>query len=158
MSASAPSLYLERSGPLQRFWGLFRQAWVAGYEDNCFGIAKGVAYSGLLAFFPVLASIAAILAKVNAESVAHVLELGDTEAAPSGSELRILGGDAREQCVGFIEIVLRTRTHHERTKQSARLQILFAHRAGQRSVAESAAWHTGIFTQATRKWTWRRMS
>jgi|CZKS01.1.fsa_nt_gi membrane protein len=86
MSASAPSLYLERSGPLQRFWGLFRQAWVAGYEDNCFGIAKGVAYSGLLAFFPVLASIAAILAKVNAESVAHVFSRFLFEVVPPGTE------------------------------------------------------------------------
>ena len=86
MSASAPSLYVERSGPLQRFWGLFRQAWVAGYEDNCFGIAKGVAYSGLLAFFPVLASIASILAKVNAESVAHVFSRFLFEVVPPGSE------------------------------------------------------------------------
>jgi membrane protein len=86
MSASAPSLYLERSGPLQRFWGLFRQAWVSGYENNCFGIAKGVAYSGLLAFFPILASIAAILAKVNAESVAHVFSRFLFEVIPPGTE------------------------------------------------------------------------
>jgi len=86
MSASAPRLYLERSGPLQRFWGLFHQAWVAGYENNCFGIAKGVAYSGLLAFFPVLASIAAILAKVNADSVAHVLSRFLFEVVPPGTE------------------------------------------------------------------------
>jgi len=71
---------------LLRFWGLFRQACVAGYEDNCFGIAKGVAYSLLLAFFPVLASIAAILAKVNAESVAHVFSRFLFEVVPPGSE------------------------------------------------------------------------
>jgi membrane protein len=86
MSPSAPSLYLERSGPLLRFWGLFRQAWVAGYEDNCFGIAKGAAYSALLAFFPVLGSIAAILAKVNADSVAHVLSRFLFEVVPPGTE------------------------------------------------------------------------
>ncbi len=86
MATSAPKLYLERSGPLLRFWGLFRQAWVAGYEDNCFGIAKGAAYSALLAFFPVLASIAAILAKVNAESVAHVFSRFLFEVVPPGSE------------------------------------------------------------------------
>jgi len=67
-----PSLYLERPGPLIKFWGLFRQACIAAYEDNCFGIAKGAAYSSLLAFFPVLASIAAILARVNAEPVVRV--------------------------------------------------------------------------------------
>lgn len=86
MSTSAPSLYLERSGPLQRFWGLFHQACVASYEDNCFGIAKGAAYSALLAFFPVLGSIAAILAKVNAESVAHVFSRFLFEVVPPGSE------------------------------------------------------------------------
>jgi membrane protein len=86
MSASSPSLYLERSGPLLRFWGLFRQAWVAGYEDNCFGIAKGAAYSALLAFFPVLGSIAAILAKVNADSVARVLSRFLFEVVPPGTE------------------------------------------------------------------------
>jgi membrane protein len=86
MSATSPSLYLERSGPLLRFWGLFRQASVAAYEDNCFGIAKGAAYSALLAFFPVLASIAAILAQVNAESVAHVFSRFLFEVVPPGTE------------------------------------------------------------------------
>src|SRR5258706_4530746 len=70
MPTTSPSLYLVRSGPLLRFWGLFRQACVAAYEDNCFGVAKGAAYSSLLAFFPVLASITAILAQVKADAVA----------------------------------------------------------------------------------------
>jgi len=81
-----PSLYIERTGPLLRFWGLFRQACIASYEDNCFSIAKGAAYSSLLAFFPVLASIAAILAQVNAESVAHVFSLFLFEVVPPGTE------------------------------------------------------------------------
>ena len=85
-TASAPSLYLERSGPLLRFWGLFRQACTAAYEDNCFGVAKGVAYSALLAFFPVLASIATILAKANAESVGRVFRRFLFEVVPPGSE------------------------------------------------------------------------
>jgi len=85
MSAT-PSLYVERSGPLLRFWGLFRQACVAAYEDNCFGIAKGAAYSSLLAFFPVLASIAAILAQINAESVAHAFSRLLFQVVPPGSE------------------------------------------------------------------------
>src|ERR1700693_4519294 len=72
MTPSSPSLYVEQPGPLLRFWGLFRQACVASYEDNGFAIAKGAAYSSLLAFFPVLASIAAILVRVNADSVARV--------------------------------------------------------------------------------------
>src|SRR5580700_10969669 len=84
--SAPPRLYIERPGPLIKFWGLFRQACIAAYEDNCFGIAKGVAYSALLAFFPVLASIAAILAKVNAEAVAHVFSRILFEVVPPGTE------------------------------------------------------------------------
>jgi len=82
----SPRLYLERPGPLMLFWGVLHQASVATYEDNCFGIAKGAAYSTLLAFFPVLASIAAVLARVNAESVARVLTRLLFQVVPPGSE------------------------------------------------------------------------
>ncbi len=86
MPSTSPSLYLVRSGPLLRFWGLFRQACVAAYEDNCFGVAKGAAYSSLLAFFPVLASITAILAQVKADAVAGVFSRLLFEVVPPGSE------------------------------------------------------------------------
>src|ERR1700720_4408444 len=86
MSSTSPSLYLVRSGPLLRFWGLFRQACVAAYEDNCFGVAKGAAYSSLLAFFPVLASLAAILASVNASAVARVFSRLLFQVIPPGTE------------------------------------------------------------------------
>ena len=86
MEPVSPRLYLERPGPLLMFWGVLRQACVAAYEDNCFGIAKGAAYSSLLAFFPVLASIAAVLARVNAESVARVLTRLLFQVVPPGSE------------------------------------------------------------------------
>jgi membrane protein len=81
-----PSLYIERPGPLIKFWGLFRQACISAYEDNCFGIAKGAAYSSLLAFFPVLASIAAILARVNAEPVVRVFSRLLFEVVPPGTQ------------------------------------------------------------------------
>jgi membrane protein len=71
---------------LIRYLGLFRRACVAAYEDNCFGIAKGAAYSALLAFFPVLATIAAILVQANAESVSRVLSTFLFEVVPPGSE------------------------------------------------------------------------
>jgi membrane protein len=86
MTASSPSVYVEPPGPLLRFWGLFRQACFAAYQDNCFGIAKGAAYSALLAFFPVLASIAAILVRVKANSVARVLSRLLFEVVPPGTE------------------------------------------------------------------------
>src|SRR5712692_5703505 len=81
-----PSLYLGRPGPLIKFWGLFRQACIATYEDGCLGIAKGAAYSSLLAFFPVLASIAAILVRVNAESVSRVISRFLFQVVPPGAE------------------------------------------------------------------------
>jgi membrane protein len=86
MSTVTPRLYIERPGPALFFWGVLRQACVAAYEDNCFGIAKGAAYSSLLAFFPVLASIAAILGRVNAASVARVLSRLLFQVVPPGSE------------------------------------------------------------------------
>ena len=86
MTPSSPSLYVEKPGPLLRFWGFFQQACLAAYEDNCFAIAKGAAYSSLLAFFPVLASIAAILIRVNADSVARVLSRLLFEVIPPGTE------------------------------------------------------------------------
>ena len=42
------------------FW-LLRRAFIAAYEDNCFGIAKGAAYSLLLSLFPILTTLTAIL-------------------------------------------------------------------------------------------------
>jgi membrane protein len=84
--STLPRLYLNRPGPLMKFWGLFQQACISAYEDNCFGIAKGAAYSSLLAFFPVLASIAAILARVNAESVVRVFSRLLFEVVPPGTQ------------------------------------------------------------------------
>ena len=84
--SAPPRLYLERPGPLIKFWGLFRQALISAYEDNCFGIAKGAAYSSMLAFFPVLASIAAILASVNAEQVVRVFSRLLFEVVPPGTQ------------------------------------------------------------------------
>src|SRR5271155_905813 len=86
MSSAPPRLYIERPGPMLFFWGVLRQACVAAYEDNCFGIAKGAAYSSLLAFFPVLASIAAWLARANADSVARAMVRLLFQVVPPGSE------------------------------------------------------------------------
>jgi len=86
MNSVSPRLYLERPGPLLFFWGVLRQACIAAYEDNCFGIAKGAAYSSLLAFFPVLASIAAVLSRVNAGSVVRAMSRLLYLVVPPGSE------------------------------------------------------------------------
>ena len=86
MHSNSPSLYLVQPGPLMRFWGLLRRTAVAAYQDNCFGIAKGAAYSSLLAFFPVLASLAAILVRVRAEAVSRVLSRFLFQVIPPGTE------------------------------------------------------------------------
>jgi len=86
MTSTPPSLYLERPGPVQRFWGLFHQACITTYQNNVFWIAKGAAYSALLSFFPVLASLGAILASVNASAVARVFSRLLVQVIPPGTE------------------------------------------------------------------------
>jgi membrane protein len=86
MVKSGPNIYLSQLGPISRWWGLFRRAWVAAYEDNCFGIAKGAAYSALLSFFPVLTTTTALLVQANAEAVARVITKVLSEVAPPGTQ------------------------------------------------------------------------
>jgi membrane protein len=56
------------------FGFLLRRSIVAAFDDNCFGIAKGAAYSGLLSFFPVLASAATVLVQTGVPFVSGALE------------------------------------------------------------------------------------
>jgi membrane protein len=86
MTAASPRVFVVQAGPRERYWATFQQACVSAYEDNCFGIAKGAAYSSLLAFFPVLASIAALLERANAEAVARVLSRLLFQVVPPGSQ------------------------------------------------------------------------
>lgn len=71
---------------ISRLWWFFRRAWIAAYEDNCFGIAKGAAYSALLSFFPVLTTTTAILVQANAEAVSRVLARFLFQVAPPGTQ------------------------------------------------------------------------
>ena len=75
---------------IPRFWWLLRRAFVAAYEDNCFGIAKGAAYSFLLSLFPVLTTLTAILIEFRAQSIVHVIATFVAEVAPPGTEDLIL--------------------------------------------------------------------
>jgi membrane protein len=77
-------------GFLARNWWLLRSAFVAAYEDNCFGIAKGAAYSGLLSLFPILTILTAILIQANAQSVVHVIERFVQDVLPPGTEDLVL--------------------------------------------------------------------
>jgi membrane protein len=71
---------------LRTFAWLLRRTFAAAFDDNCFAIAKGAAYSALLSFFPVLASAAAILVQTRARFVSDTLENALSEIVPPGTE------------------------------------------------------------------------
>ncbi|HEY1337848.1 MAG TPA: YihY/virulence factor BrkB family protein [Bryobacteraceae bacterium] len=68
------------------FVWLLRRSVIASFDDGCFSIAKGAAYSAMLSFFPVLASAATILVQTRAEFVSQTLETVLSEIVPPGSE------------------------------------------------------------------------
>lgn len=65
---------------------LLRRSLLAAFDDNCFAIAKGAAYSALLSFFPVLTSAATILVQSKAEFVSNTLEDALSQIVPPGTE------------------------------------------------------------------------
>ncbi len=86
MPGEAPTVYVTERSRIGLAWWFFRRAWVAAYEDNCFGIAKGAAYSALLSVFPVLTTVTTILVQAKAEAVSRVLARWIFEAAPPGTQ------------------------------------------------------------------------
>jgi membrane protein len=74
-----------RITPRMFLW-LVRRAMASAFDDNCFGIAKGAAYSALLSFFPVLTSAATILLQTRAEFVSRMLESTLSQIVPPGTE------------------------------------------------------------------------
>jgi membrane protein len=75
---------------LRTFAWLLRRSVVAAADDNCFGIAKGAAYSALLSFFPVLTSAATILVQTRAQVVSNILERFLADIVPPGSQQLVL--------------------------------------------------------------------
>lgn len=75
---------------MRTFAFLFRRSLLAAFDDGCLGTAKGAAYSALLAFFPVLASAAAILVQTRAEFVSQAIENSLSEIVPPGSESLVM--------------------------------------------------------------------
>lgn len=65
---------------------LLRRSVLSAFDDNCFSIAKGAAYSALLSFFPVLTSAATILVQTRAEFVSRTLEDVLSQIVPPGTE------------------------------------------------------------------------
>jgi membrane protein len=85
-----PQFVIIEPGLVARTFWLLRRAFVAAYEDNCFGIAKGAAYSFLLSLFPILTTLTAVLIQVNAQSVVHVIAGFIREIVPPGTEDMVL--------------------------------------------------------------------
>jgi membrane protein len=85
-----PDVIASEPNALVLFWHLFRGAFIAAFEDNCFSIAKGAAYSFLLAVFPVLTALTSILIQANAQSVVHVIARFLSQVVPPGTEEIVL--------------------------------------------------------------------
>ena len=71
---------------LGTLWWLLRRSVIAAFDDNCFSIAKGAAYSALLSFFPVLTSAATILVQTRGEFVSNTLRDALSQIVPPGTE------------------------------------------------------------------------
>ncbi len=88
--ARAVGFYVMGRSRLQKIWHIFQRACISAFENNCFGIAKGAAYSGLLSLFPVLTTVAAILVQTNAVAVSKSLSNLVFEVVPPGTEEVVL--------------------------------------------------------------------
>jgi membrane protein len=86
MIFTPPKMHFVPSGFWERFWPLLRSASVAAYQDNCLETAKAAAYSALLAFFPVLTTLAAILVQARADDVSRTISSLLYEVVPPGTE------------------------------------------------------------------------
>ncbi len=67
-------------------WRMSLRAFVSAYKDNAFGNAKGAAYSALLAFFPLLATVATILVRFQAEFISDAIYNFLSEILPPGTQ------------------------------------------------------------------------
>ncbi|MBV9767560.1 MAG: YihY/virulence factor BrkB family protein [Acidobacteriaceae bacterium] len=85
-SGVQPQFLIIEAGVVARLFWLLRRAFIAAYEDNCFSIAKGAAYSFLLSLFPVLTTLTSILIQANARSVVHVIATFIQQVVPPGTE------------------------------------------------------------------------
>lgn len=69
---------------------LLRRALFASFEDGLFGIAKGAAYSALLSFFPILATVATIFVQMRANIVRQNVVSFLARVLPPGTDEVVL--------------------------------------------------------------------
>jgi membrane protein len=105
-----PEAFVLEPGVLPRTWWLLRRSFVAAYEDNCFSVAKGAAYSFFLSLFPILTTLTYILVLANARSVVNVIATFVQQTVPPGAVSLVLerlpGRGAKPISLSVIAIVL----------------------------------------------------
>jgi membrane protein len=86
MELKIPNFHLTPASAWARFWSILRSAAVSAFRNNCLGIAKGAAYSALLAFFPVITTLATLLVTARADEVSRTIAGLLYEVVPPGTE------------------------------------------------------------------------
>jgi membrane protein len=69
---------------------LLRRALFASFDDGLFTVAKGAAYSALLSFFPVLATVATVLLQMRADFVRRNVVTLLSQVLPPGTDELVL--------------------------------------------------------------------
>jgi membrane protein len=77
---------VEMTPRLRRFWRLIKIAGASAYGHDFFESAKGVAYSALFSFFPVLTTLAALLVVLRAQVTERMISSFLYRVAPPGTE------------------------------------------------------------------------
>jgi membrane protein len=79
-------LHIFQASAVARLWSLLGLACVGVDRNGALRTAKGVAYSGLLSFFPILTTLAAILVQVRAEAVSTTIAKLLYDVVPPGTD------------------------------------------------------------------------
>ena len=82
-----PGQLIINPGFAKRTYWLLHRALVAAYEDDCFSIAKGAAYSFLVALFPILTILTSLLIHARAADIVHVISTFLMQVIPPGTEI-----------------------------------------------------------------------
>jgi len=82
-----PGQLIVNPGVAARTVWLLRRAIIAAYEDDCFAIAKGAAYSFLVALFPILTILTSVLFHARAADIVHVIATFIMQVVPPGTEI-----------------------------------------------------------------------
>jgi membrane protein len=89
-TSGMPEAFVLEPGVLPRTWWLLKRSLIAAYEDNCFSVAKGAAYSFFLSLFPILTTLTYILVLANARSVVNVIAAFVQQTVPPGAVKLVL--------------------------------------------------------------------